>query len=274
MVTNRQLLKTAAFYHQCQKLFNKYYVPGSELAVDETMIRFQGRSKWVTVIRSKPVPVGFKLFTVAADGYLLGFRIFRGKGGYRTKQSVLHHVVVDLVQHWTGVNRTVYFDNLYTSPALCEHLLRLHTRSCGTCRANRHGLPPYIKRVKKRLEKGETRSWQRGQLGCLIWNDSKPVIFLSTHRRVDRLTHIPATSWRAAMTRPTVAVDYNFNKGHIDQVDQLRSYYVCSGVDGARGLRLRGGYSICALATPTSCGVWTPTASLDCYTSASSYCCR
>ena len=70
------------------------------------------------------------------------------------------------------------------------------------------------------------RSWQRGQLGCLIWNDKKPVLFLSTHRRVDGLTTIPSVRGGEATKRPTVAVDYNLNKGHVDQVDQLRSYYV------------------------------------------------
>ena len=69
-------------------------------------------------------------------------------------------------------------------------------------------------------------AWQRGQLGCLVWNDARPVVFLSTIHRVDSATPIPAHAGRPASTRPTVAVDYNYNKGHVDQVDQLRSYYV------------------------------------------------
>jgi hypothetical protein len=218
--------KTAPFYHQCQRLFKEFYVPGSNFAVDETMIRFQGRSLWITVIKGKPEPMGYKLYTVASDGYLLDFRIFRGKGGYDSPQSVLQQVVIDLVQPWGGVNRTLYFDNLYTSPALCDRLLQMGIRSCGTCRSNRHRMPPNMRELKKTLAKGEMRAWQRGQLGCLMWHDSKPVLFLSTHLRVDRLTAIPPIHGRPATTRPTVAVDYNFNKGHVDQVDQLRSYYV------------------------------------------------
>ena len=60
-----------------------FYVPGGNFAVDKTMIRFQGRSLWITIIKSKPEPMGYRIFTVASDGYLLGFRIFRGKGGMR-----------------------------------------------------------------------------------------------------------------------------------------------------------------------------------------------
>ena len=46
--------KTAPFYHQCQALFQQYYVPGAKFAVDETMIRFEGRSTWITVINPTP----------------------------------------------------------------------------------------------------------------------------------------------------------------------------------------------------------------------------
>jgi hypothetical protein len=218
--------KTAPFYHQCQRLFKEYYIPGGDFAVDETMIRFQGHSYWITIIKGKPTPVGYKLYTVASNGYLLDFRIFRGKGGYDTAQAVLHHTVIELVRPWGHANRRLYFDNLYTSPTLCDHLLDMGIRSCGTCRSNRAGLPSNISQIKASLPKGEMRSWQRGQLGCLMWNDKRPVLFLSTHRRVDSLITIPPIAGRPSVTRPAVAVDYNFNKGHVDTVDQLRSYYV------------------------------------------------
>ena len=132
----------------------------------------------------------------------------------------------DLVGPWVGHNHTVFFDNLYTSPDLCDELLIPKLRSCGTCRISRHDMPPDVKEAKKSLAKGEMRSWQRGQLGCLMWHDSKEVLFLSTHLRVDRITAIPAIGGRPATSRPTVAVDYNFNKGHVDQIDHLRAYYV------------------------------------------------
>ena len=225
-VRENVVVKTARFYHQCQRLFKAYYEPGQNFAVDETMIRFQGRSAWITVIRAKPVPVGFKLYTVASDGYLLDFRIFRGKGGRKQKESVLHHTVVDLVTPWKDSNRWLFFDNLYTSPALCDHLLLLGIRSCGTCRPNRAELPDDLYESMARLKKNKTSTWQRGQLGCLVWNDAKPVPFLSTHCTVSQMTDIPATHGREATRRPTVAVDYNNNKSHVDQVDQLRSYYV------------------------------------------------
>ena len=165
--------KTHTFYHQCQRLFHAYYVPGRDFAVDETMVRFQGRSSWITVIKGKPEPIGYKLYTVASEGYLLGFRIYRGKGGYNTAQNVLHHTVMDLVIPWQGHHRILYMDNLYTSPALCHALLGVGIRSCGTCRPNRADHPPNLTTFKASLAKGQTKTWQSGQLGCLFWHDSQ-----------------------------------------------------------------------------------------------------
>ena len=79
--------KTSTLYHQCQLLFKQYYTPSQDFAIDETMIRFQGRSPWIAIIRNKPVSMGFKLYTVASDVYLLGFRIYSAVGAATIKQK-------------------------------------------------------------------------------------------------------------------------------------------------------------------------------------------
>jgi hypothetical protein len=39
--------------------------PGRDIAVDEFIIRFQGRSKNITIIPSKPIPIGYKGWAIA-----------------------------------------------------------------------------------------------------------------------------------------------------------------------------------------------------------------
>src|ERR1700761_1526016 len=58
--------------------------------------------------------------------------IYKGKGGYTRAQGVIHHTVVNLVTRWSREHRILFFDNLYTSPALCRHLLSIGIYSCGT----------------------------------------------------------------------------------------------------------------------------------------------
>ena len=217
--------KISPLYHGCQDLFQAYYTPGTNFAVDESMVRCKGRTPWKTTIKIKPTKTGYKMYTVGSDGYLLGFAIYRGKGGYDTPHAAIHHTVINLVRPWANCNRILYFDNLYTSPTLCDDLLQMGIRSCGICRANRRDLPPRVGVAMKRLDKDEHKAWQRGQLGCLAWHSAKPILILSTHHRVDHFVTVTHPDPRPAELKPQVAVDYNHNKGHVDGVDQMRKYY-------------------------------------------------
>ena len=217
--------KISPLYHGCQDLFQAYFTPGTNFAVDESMVRCKGRTPWKTTIKIKPTKTGYKMYTVGSDGYLLGFAIYRGKGGYDTPHAAIHHTVINLVRPWANCNRVLYFDNLYTSPTLCDDLLQMGIRSCGVCRANRRDLPPCIGASMKRLDKDEYKAWQRGQLGCLAWHSAKPILILSTHHRVDHFVTVTHPDPRPSEVKPQVAVDYNHNKGHVDGVDQMRKYY-------------------------------------------------
>ena len=74
--------KFSPLYHDCQALFQTYFTPGCEFTVDESMVRCKGRTAWKTTIKNKPTKTGYKLYIVGSIGYLLGFIIYRGKGGY------------------------------------------------------------------------------------------------------------------------------------------------------------------------------------------------
>jgi hypothetical protein len=220
--------KVKPLYDLCLTTFADYFTPPQMFTLDETMVRFKGRSSWKTVIKSKPTPTGYKLYTVASHGYLLTFDIYRGKGGYAVQQGAIHHTVVQLVRRWSDSNRILFTDNLYTSPALCRHLLAMGIRSCGTFRSNRKHLPPGLKAAMKLLREGETKAWQSGDLGCLVWFDRQAVLMLSTHHRVDVLVSVQndrGPNQPPVILKPQVAVDYNVGKCGVDTVDQLRQYY-------------------------------------------------
>jgi hypothetical protein len=217
--------KIAPLYDHCQTAFVNHYTPGSAFALDESMVRCKGRTSWKSTIKTKPIPTGYKVYTVGSDGYLLGFSIYRGKGGYDTPHAAIHNTVVNMVKPWANCNRVLFFDNLYTSPTLCDDLLRMGILSCGICRPNRKALPPHIRAEMKRLAKGGFKSWQRGQLGCLAWHSARPILILSTHHQVDHFITVSHGDHRPDEDKPQVAVDYNMNKGHVDAVDQVRQYY-------------------------------------------------
>ena len=180
----------APLYDHCLAVLPEYFTPPEILTLDETVVRLKGRSPWRTVIPGKPTPIGYKVYTVATHGYLLIFDIYRGRGGYRVKQGALHHTVVVLLRRWSGTNRILFLVNLYTSLALCSHLLTMGIRCCGTFRPNRSHLPAGLKDAMKSLSEGETKAWQYDQVGCLVWCDKQPVLILSTHHRVDDMVTV------------------------------------------------------------------------------------
>ena len=220
--------KIKPLYYHCLATFPEYFTPPEMLTLDETMVRFKGRSTYKTVIKGKPTPIGYKLYTIASLGYLLTFSLYRGKGGYAVKQGVIHHTVTQMVGRWSGSDRILFTDNLYTSPALCRHLLGIGLRSCGTFRPNRSHLPEGLRDAMKTLSTGETKAWQSGQLGCLVWCDKNPVLILSTHHKVDDMVSLAqdhGPSQAPFVIKPQVVLDYNVGKCGVDMVDQLRSYY-------------------------------------------------
>ncbi|KEY73909.1 hypothetical protein S7711_10200, partial [Stachybotrys chartarum IBT 7711] len=49
------------------------YIPGTNIAIDEKIVAFTGKSKLKLTIKTKPTPTGFKVWVVAQKGYFLGW---------------------------------------------------------------------------------------------------------------------------------------------------------------------------------------------------------
>ncbi|PMD57732.1 pea pathogenicity protein, partial [Hyaloscypha bicolor E] len=43
----------------------RVWKPGRDLAVDEIIVRFEGRSKEITTVPNKPIPTGYKVWGAA-----------------------------------------------------------------------------------------------------------------------------------------------------------------------------------------------------------------
>ena len=53
------------------KQTTSYWNPGTDVAVDEAMTRFTGRSSDIVTIPNKPIATGFKIWVLAQMGYCL-----------------------------------------------------------------------------------------------------------------------------------------------------------------------------------------------------------
>ena len=129
--------------------FSDLYDPHREVAVDEAMIKFTGRSTLKQFMPMKPVKRGIKVWALADshNGYFHKFQVYTGKEGSGEKQ-LGQRVVKDLTQHLKGKNQHVFFDNFFTSERLLCDLAEDDIYVCGLARKDRRGFPPTLKMAK------------------------------------------------------------------------------------------------------------------------------
>ena len=100
-----------AINHHSQR-FSDLYDPHCELAVDEAMIKFQGRSSLKQYMVMKRIKRGIKVWVLgdSHNGYLQKFQIYSGKEGTR-EVDLGAKVVKTLTDHIQGKFHHIFFDN-------------------------------------------------------------------------------------------------------------------------------------------------------------------
>ena len=143
---------------------------------------FVGRSAIKQYRPLKPTKRGFKVWVVAdsTSGYFFDVQVYTGKEGTQTEFGLGERVVLKLTQQYRGTYRRVFCDNYFSSPALFTELHTNGPYACGTIHQNRRGLPAELSLT--RLSRGESKTWQNGQLVAVVWQDKRPVNPLPTRR--------------------------------------------------------------------------------------------
>ena len=130
--------------------FQAVYSPHRDVAVDEAMIKFQGRFSLKQYMPLKPTKRGIKVWVLADshNGYFWRFEVYTGKQGDTVQKGLGAQVVKSLTQELKGKNFHVYFDNFFNSFDLLNDLVLDNIYACGTARSNRKGFPDALKNVK------------------------------------------------------------------------------------------------------------------------------
>jgi hypothetical protein len=135
------------------------YVPGSDLAVDEMMLRFKGRSSLAFTQQPKPTPNGLKMIAVvdSKNGYFISGKIYARILGLSKEK-----IILDLVTGKNLENRTIVIDREYTTLGLVENLVKIGFQVVGTIKKYSN-LPKEIRKIPKFQEPAaRRRQWDRG----------------------------------------------------------------------------------------------------------------
>ncbi|XP_021351253.1 piggyBac transposable element-derived protein 4-like [Mizuhopecten yessoensis] len=186
-----------------------YYYPGRELSVDETLIPYKGRTKYLQYIPSKPHKWGLKTWTLAesSTGYVYNWVLYTGKAAGDPTKGAAHRVVMNVTEPLLHKGHHLYCDNFFTSPSLFQDLEDNQTGACGTLRTNRIGVPNAVKTAKPK----------KGDLPVVVRQGNKLYICWHDKRQVNMLTTVHNGSTY------TKTVRSKFHDGHVREVDHPRA---------------------------------------------------
>jgi hypothetical protein len=223
--------------------YNRLYVPGQALSLDESLIRAFGRIKFKVRIITKAARYGIKVYvlTDAVSAFVLKVIVYTGKTTYQInppnevmKKTV--SIVRDLCEQYEGSYRTVYVDRFYTSIDLLKELDKMNLFVTGT--VMRNCIPKELTIAKT---SNDFRSMTRGdhkrhrftyqmadgtvkQYGFVCWKDRDIVYGLTNECN----TLDVGSCYRRSITgiiqleRPRMIEKYNRYMGGVDLADMRR----------------------------------------------------
>jgi hypothetical protein len=227
-MSSDKLAKVRPLMNLLRENFQAQYRPGQYLTADEDMCKFKGRNTMKQYMKAKIIKWGYRIWKLCdtADAYVLNFDVYTGaKDGKKDTTSV----VMELMEGYLDKNHVVVMDNFFTSVPLFTDLLNRSTYACGTIRSNRKYLPEEFKKEQK-LDSGQSKFWQSDNFVATLWQDKRPVRFLSTCCEAegnDTVERKRKRQERVILNCPPAAKLYTLKMGGVDRSDRMvRTYSV------------------------------------------------
>lgn len=133
--------------------WREYYEPGKNLVLDETIIPFRGKSKFIVYCPRKPERYGLKAFSLCESytGYCFEFKVYSGRTFSENLKKIhntnfKHSINLEMTKNYWYRNHYVYLDNYYTSFELANIMLDKNCYITGTINLTNHE-KNYIDRV-------------------------------------------------------------------------------------------------------------------------------
>ncbi|KAL0803202.1 hypothetical protein ABMA28_017339 [Loxostege sticticalis] len=152
-------------------------------SIDESMIKFKGRSTLKQYMPAKPIKRGYKVWARcdAKTGYLYEFNIYTGRDNTdctSINDAGLGYKVVTSLCKNVPANTLIAIDRFFSSLPLLETLHSKGIYCVGTFIANRKGIPLSIKETPRKAEKlapGEFMYEYSHPTSVIRWHDKKDV---------------------------------------------------------------------------------------------------
>ncbi|XP_041791116.1 piggyBac transposable element-derived protein 4-like [Chelmon rostratus] len=198
------------------------YNPGTDVTVDERLVPFRGRCAFKQYMPSKPGKYGIKIWVAcdAQTSYAWNMQMYTGKPvDGQPEKNQGQRVVLEVTEGLRG--HTITCDNFFTSYALGQELLKRKMAMVGTVRKNRPELPPVLLATRER-EKFSSQ---------FVFTDTHALVSYCPKKRRNVLLmstlHRDTAVSSMEEKKPQIVLDYNKNKGGVDNLDKVTSVYSC-----------------------------------------------
>ena len=134
----------------------KFYLPGTDLTVDEQLVAFRGRCPFQQYMPNKPAKYGVKIWWAcdAETSYPLAGEVYLGRQlGTERDVNQGARVVKALTEKWLQSGRNIVSDNFFTSIPLAEDLFAQNMTLVGTIRKNKSNVPAKTTTAQRREER-------------------------------------------------------------------------------------------------------------------------
>jgi hypothetical protein len=201
--------------------------PGEYLVVDESMVLWRGSGEMVQLLPGKPIPVGYKLFTLCtAEGYVLSFLIYAGSPGDKAlSERSTELAVLKLVAPYANSDgapwRTVIMDRFYSAIPLFLELYERKLLALGSIVTNRKGYPDFGKLKKDSFVSAQLKSHRH--LTAVAWRGADGDVrhYLSTATEVPVPAALKRTSKTGRIVKlPSVAKVYHKQMCGVDRANR------------------------------------------------------
>jgi hypothetical protein len=236
----------------------RLYTPRTEVAIDEIMVRFYGRSSDTCKMPNKPIKQGYKIFALADRGYVWHFQLSSRRHGIAelvkdtdltpTGSMVLQ--MARLLPKFEQSHFILFLDNYFTSIPLFSMLRAENIGAVGTTRPQGTEFPALLIALRQKwstkLDWGTICAIEVNGVLCIGWQDNNLVLGLTTIHTVHEASSMISrfrkrpqiTSTNAATARkifgdlarmeldiPVFIDDYNHNMNGVDLANQFRQPY-------------------------------------------------
>ncbi|GFW26533.1 piggyBac transposable element-derived protein 4 [Trichonephila clavipes] len=147
-----KLNKIYELMEHLQRKFREVYIPGKNLSLDESLMKFKGRLKWKMYIAKKRARFGLKFFVLceAGSGYISDFLIYTGDPKY-SQYPVSTKIVLHLMDRFLG-KAIVSLLIIFMSLQLADILVTEKTDTYRTVNKTRKDFP--VNFSKEKVPKG------------------------------------------------------------------------------------------------------------------------